>query len=58
MLFLFFMNSMFPTKRTKLFEFEPLRMRFLVLVGRVITPPASGALKFHEFSHTGLLQSS
>ena len=49
------MNSVFPAKRTKLFEFQTLRMRFFVFIPRVITTAASGALKFYKFSHINLL---
>ena len=55
LLFLFFMNSMFPAKRAKLFEFQTLRMRFFVLICRVISTAASHALKLYEFSHMRVL---
>ena len=57
-LFLFFMNSMFPAKRTKLFDFQTFRMGLLILVPRIIPPAASHAFKFDEFSHNALSKSS
>ena len=59
-LFLFFMNSMFTTKRAKLLEFQTLRMQLLILGRRIIpTPAGSGrTLKFHEFSHKRLNEST
>ena len=48
------MNSVLPAKGTKFAEFQTFRMELLVLIGDVIPPPASGALKLYEFSHKWL----
>ena len=52
------MNRVLAAKRTKLFELKPFRVLLLVLVTRVVPTAASRALKFYEFSHNRLSESS
>ena len=45
------MYRVFPAKRAILLELNALRMKFFILIGRVITTVTRHATKFDKFSH-------